>query len=176
MDQRIRLTKKILKDSIIEILKTKSIDKITIKEVCEYAQINRTTFYKYYSDCYSLLDEIEQDFLNSIRDHLKDYKENTLEMLLELLKNDNGFSKVFLLNNVDKSLAEKIFSIPEISYSFMSTIKQTSININLEKMLLFIYAGAYEVIVDWIRHDFDMSAKELSQMIISFINPLLMSA
>lgn len=37
-------------DSFKQILNTKSIDKITVKEVCELSDVNRQTFYNYFTD------------------------------------------------------------------------------------------------------------------------------
>ena len=45
-NQRVRLTKRLLQDSLIELMKTKTIYKISIKEICELAEVNRSTFYK----------------------------------------------------------------------------------------------------------------------------------
>ena len=63
-NQRIRLSKTMLKNALIELLKTKNIEKISIYELCGQAQINRTTFYKYYGSQYDLLADIENDVFN----------------------------------------------------------------------------------------------------------------
>ena len=51
-DQRVMLTKRLLKDSLVSLLKEKTIFKITIRELCDTAGINRSTFYKYYDSQY----------------------------------------------------------------------------------------------------------------------------
>ena len=61
-NQRIRLSKKMLKDALIEILQTSNFQNLSITEICSKAEINRTTFYKYYSNERDLYDEIESDF------------------------------------------------------------------------------------------------------------------
>ena len=48
-DARIRYTQRILKESLLALLKQKPINKITVKEVCELAELNRATFYAHYS-------------------------------------------------------------------------------------------------------------------------------
>lgn len=55
-DRRVKFTKMFLKESLIDLLEEKSIFKITIKEICEKADINRATFYAHYSDQYNLLE------------------------------------------------------------------------------------------------------------------------
>ena len=73
-NQRIRLSKKMLKDSLIRLLREKNIQQITIQEICQEAQINRTTFYKYYGSQYELLDDIERDVFRELEARLIDYE------------------------------------------------------------------------------------------------------
>lgn len=54
----IKLTKKLIKNSFLELLKVKSLDKVTVTEIVESCEINRNTFYYYYSDIYDLLEDI----------------------------------------------------------------------------------------------------------------------
>lgn len=57
-DARVRYTQKVLKDSLLRLLEKKPINKITVKEVCELAELNRATFYAHYTDCFALLESI----------------------------------------------------------------------------------------------------------------------
>jgi len=43
---------------MLKLLQEKSIDKITVKDICEMCEINRNTFYYYYSDIYQVLEEL----------------------------------------------------------------------------------------------------------------------
>lgn len=56
-----KLTKKVIRNSLLELLKTKSLDKVTVREIVETCEINRNTFYYYYSDIYDLLEDIFQE-------------------------------------------------------------------------------------------------------------------
>lgn len=57
-DHRVRLTKMLLHDSMLELMKDRPAGKVTVKELCEKAGVNRATFYAHYPDTYALLDEI----------------------------------------------------------------------------------------------------------------------
>ena len=70
-DARIRYTQRILKESFLILLKQKPVNKITVKEVCEMAELNRATFYAHYSDCFALLESIEQELLEAFQKSLK---------------------------------------------------------------------------------------------------------
>ncbi|WP_306663957.1 TetR/AcrR family transcriptional regulator [Robertmurraya korlensis] len=73
LDRRKRYTKMVLKESLMNLLKQKPISSITIKEVCELADINRSTFYAHYSDQYELLYSIEEEFIEGMVHTLSQY-------------------------------------------------------------------------------------------------------
>lgn len=62
-DRRIAMTKRLLKAALIELLKEQDIYHISIRELCERADVNRTTFYKYYGSQFDLLTDMEKDML-----------------------------------------------------------------------------------------------------------------
>lgn len=58
-DRRVKRTKKLLRDSLFTLLQQKSINEITVTELTEVADINRATFYFYYTDIFDMLDQIQ---------------------------------------------------------------------------------------------------------------------
>ena len=50
-DHRVRLTKLLLREAFLDLLVEKPVAKITVKELCEQANVNRATFYAHYRDC-----------------------------------------------------------------------------------------------------------------------------
>ena len=63
-DIRVRRTKKLLRKGVAELGKTKSVNKITVKELTDLIEINRGTFYLHYKDVYDLVDSIEEELCN----------------------------------------------------------------------------------------------------------------
>ena len=59
-NRRTIIKKKILKDSLIELMQTKHISNITIKEICDLSDMSRSTFYLHYQDQSALLEDIEK--------------------------------------------------------------------------------------------------------------------
>lgn len=66
-DIRVRHTKERIRKAFFQLLKQKRFSKITVTEVCQIAEINRTTFYKHYLDMYDLLRKIEDDILDTTK-------------------------------------------------------------------------------------------------------------
>ncbi len=54
-DRRTQMTKRMLRDNLLELLEHQNIQKISVRALCEQADINRSTFYKYYKSQYDLL-------------------------------------------------------------------------------------------------------------------------
>ena len=70
-NQRIAITKRMLKESILEILKKKDLDAINITELCREAGINRATFYRHYEIPRDVLMEIQRDLYHELRQQMK---------------------------------------------------------------------------------------------------------
>ncbi|MBR6525914.1 MAG: TetR/AcrR family transcriptional regulator [Clostridia bacterium] len=62
-DARILHTRKALRNALLSLLPEKSVDTLTVKEVCEKANVSRATFYKHYKDCFDLLKQMESCML-----------------------------------------------------------------------------------------------------------------
>lgn len=79
-----KFTRQAIMYSLLKLLQEKSIDKITVKDICELCEINRNTFYYYYSDIYQVLEELlkfetekslkeDQKYESFYKDFLKRY-------------------------------------------------------------------------------------------------------
>ena len=62
-DRRTLKTRKVIYNSLMELLTQKELHKVTVQEISEMADINRTTFYKHFLDVYDLYDKLEQEIL-----------------------------------------------------------------------------------------------------------------
>lgn len=75
-----RRTKHLFKDALIRLLETESFACISVKDIVETAEYNRTTFYNHYYDKFDLLDDLTQELLDgfaeSVRNSFKHYHTN----------------------------------------------------------------------------------------------------
>ena len=67
IDRRVKYTKMVLRENLLELMKTKPVSKISSSELCRQADINRNTFYAHYSSPEDLLSSIEQELYNEIK-------------------------------------------------------------------------------------------------------------
>ena len=66
MDIRIEKTRNSIINAFLELRSKKAIEKITIKELCEKAMINKSTFYAHFPDIYALSEYLEAQVTNDI--------------------------------------------------------------------------------------------------------------
>ncbi|MBO5574611.1 MAG: TetR family transcriptional regulator, partial [Clostridium sp.] len=57
-DRRVVRTKKAIRNAFARLVSRKPLGEITVKELSEEADINRKTFYNYYSDIFQVMDEV----------------------------------------------------------------------------------------------------------------------
>lgn len=167
-NQRVKLTKQLLKNSLIELMHTKPIGKITIKEICENADINRSTFYLYYTDQYALLKEIENELIAHAQEHLEKIDSNTgslkyLEALLSYIEEHADIFRTLLCHQESLS-----FQSAFIETSFLNLKLNLSLNCS-ESVAGYVYnyliMGCLSMIKQWIEANFDMTSKDMANLI-----------
>lgn len=62
LNRREAYTLRVIRETFISMLQKKNVEKISVGELCEQADINRSTFYRHYADVYALLDEISEEY------------------------------------------------------------------------------------------------------------------
>ena len=70
MDIRVKKTKRAIQNAFIELLREKPVEKITVKEIAERAEINKTTFYAHYETLDALTDQMEQQTVQMVTEQM----------------------------------------------------------------------------------------------------------
>lgn len=171
MNQRIALTKRLLKTSLTEMLQTQSIYQISIRELCQKAGLNRSTFYKYYGSQFDLLSEMEQDLLCSIEDVLQSQagsSEYLVEQILVYLEKDIEFVRLLINSNVDPQFPEKLLYLEPIR-RMSEELRAGMTEEEYEYFYCFILHGAYELVHKWINKEQRESPARIAALIFQFL-------
>lgn len=114
MDARIRYTKKIIRETFVSLLGQMPISKITVKEICEKAEINRATFYKYYDNPYDLMDKIEKETLDSLEARINSRASDSLVDIFRIVLTDiseqSSLYMTLFSENGDEMFKKRLFS------------------------------------------------------------------
>lgn len=67
-NRRRRASRDAIENTFIELLQTKSLNEITVSDICKKAGLNRSTFYANYMDIYQLADTIRETLEDNLND------------------------------------------------------------------------------------------------------------
>ena len=87
MDLREKKTKRNIRNAFIEVRCQKALERITIKELAEKAEISKATFYLHYKDIYDLSDALQKEVIQNVLTDIKDPQivlTNTEQFTIEL--------------------------------------------------------------------------------------------
>ena len=74
-EKKRKKTEKQIEDSLLQLMKEQTFETISIRQLIDLAEVNRSTFYRHYLDKYDLLEKMEDRLL----DDLKSYYQESLE-------------------------------------------------------------------------------------------------
>ncbi|HIS25724.1 MAG TPA: TetR/AcrR family transcriptional regulator [Candidatus Pullilachnospira intestinigallinarum] len=66
MDKKVAKTKKSIINAFLELRSKKALEKITVRELCEKAEINKSTFYTHFKDIYDLSEYLETQLVDQV--------------------------------------------------------------------------------------------------------------
>ena len=152
-DARIRYTQSVLKQALLSFLKEKPINKITVKEVCERAGLNRATFYAHYSDCFALLESIEEDLLEAFQQSLKLVDSFDVTALIEaiytMIERQQEACRVLIFQNVCPNVLRRMISLARgESIAYWKQHLRHITEAELEMLYTHLSNGLMHVVVD----------------------------
>lgn len=172
--RRTRLTRSILRDSLVELMQKESIHKISIKQICEAADVNRTTFYAHYCDRYELLEDVEREMAKGLKAEIdKVDGDNELERQLErffkyIIDNIERF-RVLLRDCRDNTFA---LGLADLSIKrFVSDEKFVKMKEDAKEFIYqYIITGSMNIIEKLIKNEIDKNPKEIARMFRTVVN------
>lgn len=173
-DRRVKYTKMVLKDSFINLLEKKDISQITIKEICEDADINRATFYSHYNDQYDLLRKIEDELLENIKSYLEELvqKDNTMnavksaEKIFEYLKENAKLCKLLISERGDFSFQKQMMMLVYHIIVNELTDNRKITKEDAEYVYSFTITGCVGIVQKWFDDDMKKSPHDIAEMVI----------
>ena len=171
-DKRVQKTKKALKEGLIHFINIKPYNTITVKELTDYCDLNRGTFYIHYTDIFDMVNQIENElfdeFTNILNRHPINTKDDTpTELLIELyqfIEANKDLTSVLLGKHGDFSFFNQ----------FKVILKQTCIqhwqilfNQNHKYYDLFftyLVSGCFGIVELWLNNEIEMTPEELANV------------
>lgn len=181
MDQRVRYTKMTIRKTFFEKLKEKPIDRITVSELCKCADINRTTFYKYYENAYDLLDKLEGEIMDELSSRIEEAGAtnfiDTLRITLTTIREDEATYHLLFESCEDSEFRARLFhlcyeenmrTIDRIFHSYTSTQK--------DWIYHFIAEGCNGILQQWFQSGMEASVEEVVSFICGLVKGINQTA
>lgn len=172
-DRRITMTRKMLKEALIELLKEKDIYHVSVRELCDKADVNRTTFYKYYGNQFDLLTDMEKDMLDYLSQTIKsntEEPEKIVSSACSYLEKNIEFSRLIFNNNVDPDFASKLFAMESLKKQTLQKFYDSKNETELEYIYQFLTCGIFSLIHLWLNKEVRESPEAFARMVMRMLH------
>ncbi len=181
LDFRVQRTYKLLIDAMMNLLKEKSFDDITVGEICEKAMVRRATFYRHFEDKYEMFSFVIRQLLDQFKEENRMEYEQKQPQTFYIAMIDYCLQFVEQHEEVLGSLMESKSS--RVLLEIMSEEIEQDILVRLRmdekagvllpakpELLAVVITGALVYTVQWwLLHNMDMPRKELVDVFTSLI-------
>lgn len=183
-DLRTIRTKKRIKDAFLDLMRTIGLEKITVQDLTQAARINRSTFYLHYKDKLDLLDQIEEEVLNTMREItggvptiLKETKDFSHEQpvsrvirLLTFVYENQQFFKLILCEKGDPSFIYKMGDV--IRNELTKSGIKNQLLVPEHYVIAFVTGVQSSLIGEWINRGMKESPEEFATLITHFLKDI----
>ncbi len=161
IDRRVLKTKKAIRNAFAELLSEKDFNAITVKDITNKADINRKTFYNYYSGVYQVIDEIENELIGIFDSAVNDIDfheamknpQPIFEKLTAIINSDIEFYGYLMKMDGNVSLVSKISDLLKIKVKDAFG-KQVSVSEQkLELIVNYTIKGMISAYQEWFNSD-----------------------
>lgn len=168
-DARVRVTKEMFHRALLSLLRETPIGKVSVKELCEKAGLNRGTFYLHYAQPSDVLKEIENDFIEENMATFDSYWENQRDIgmmtrIFTCIMEHKDVSRILMSDNGDFQFQKSLLDlcregiIDEWQKEFPEYEREC-----LDFLLDYVFSGSIRLICNWIDDDRGLSIAAFAQ-------------
>lgn len=180
-NRSVKRTKKMIRLAFIELLgEKKSFENITVSDICDRANICRSTFYYHYDDVYFVAEEFENELIEKLTLYFVEIEEQTakeyelcIKKVIEFLKENEEIYRKAIVSSDVKYFVEKLKLIMSKKVFEESTSLPFSTN-EKEKyaQIRFLSNACVDIMVDYFKGNIKLTLDEVGDLIINFLNNL----
>lgn len=171
LDRRVRRTKALLLKGLMQLMEAKDIKDISVKELSDLVDINRSTFYLHYNDIYDMLNQIETELFlefNEILDRTMPDSlayisaQATLFEIFSFLERHRDAVKTMMGPHGDLAFVNRMKNLVQERLS--NALNSNQAHYDYAYIESFIVSGCIGVIQTWLNHPTPKSPEEMSVM------------
>ncbi len=173
-DRRVKYTTMMLKGALVQAMQKEHISKISVKSLCETADVNRSTFYAHFEDQYALLHSVEQEVLDNIKQYLEkqDFNDKrpvsfqVLNRILEYVKENADLFKALLSENCEPGIQREIMNFSQVISFQMNKRYDKRVR---EYLTVFGITGCVSLLQKWLQDGVVESTTQISEIILQML-------
>ena len=178
----VKRTKRAFENSFTELSKQYPYNKITVKMLCDHAELSRNAFYFHYKDNNDLLRSIEDDVVNEIVSLLEtiekiDFPENvfvSVESLINIFDERRDTVLMLFDKNYSISFTTKVSKIySDFNFKYFCRFHKNDKKIKYDFFYMFLSSGFYGILRYWLENPELMSKEEVTQLTYMLIKRLM---
>ena len=171
-------SKKMIRQAFLELLQEKPCEKITVTDIAQRADLNRSTFYAHYPEVQGLIEEIEDEIVSRSMQLLSEVTcQNIfqdpkvfLQILVQPVEENKKLYQLLVqsdyagrqLHKINEAFAAYVLNSPEIPESLRNS-KYFAVRIN------FFIGGIINTYCQWLTGELDCSLDDIAEGIARMI-------
>ncbi|MCU7558233.1 TetR-like C-terminal domain-containing protein [Macrococcus capreoli] len=167
-DRRVSKSQKVIKEAFIALLDKQSFESITVQGISDLADVNRSTFYAHYLDKFDLLDKLEDEYIDKIRNEIEDVDRSNAYTVYDVMKSlinhideDMTFYKMMFMLDKDSGIERKLYLLLNEHLNKFMKRKETIGGIPFDYFMSYITGAGIALIKYWILDTNKISSEDL---------------
>lgn len=178
-DRRSRRTKNIFKTHFISLVKEKGYKMVTVTDLVQRADYNRSTFYEYYLDKEDFANQLVNEKLTLLREafiqpfnikqsvqynSIDNDKQNTF---FQHIYENRDFYQLLVVSDTIPNLNDRFLEEFKLIFSNIQYFDSEGKSIEIKQYNSYKMYGSYGVLLEWIESEFNESIEEISTNLLS---------
>lgn len=170
-DLRVIKTRKLIYQTLLDLMKEKTFEEIKVSDVCSKAMINRSTFYAHYEDKYELLidflsnlkEEFARELNESCKENLsiREYYIRLISLFLDHIDSKRDVYNSIMVNNRSSIMMDILLSV--VNDDILKRFKENDINLKVptEVISKFYLGGVINIGMEWLSNSNKYTKEEI---------------
>jgi AcrR family transcriptional regulator len=169
-DRRVKRTKKALRDALLSLLEKKPITEISVTELTTLADVNRATFYFYYTDLLDMLQQIQNEAYQSFKEVISESTPSITtiegftdyaESLITYCKEHETLVKFIIKNDTNNQLYKQIQTL--MLNNIPNSKEVFDVNNPARYSTNYILNAMVGIMIDWMDEGMKIPPRELAE-------------
>lgn len=170
-DLRVIKTRKLIYQTLLELMREKTFEEIKVSDICSKAMINRSTFYAHYEDKYELLvdflSNLKEEFAHELNESCKEnlsireYYIRLISLFLDHIDSKRDVYNSIMVNNRSSIMMDILLSV--VNDDILKRFKENDINLKVptEVISKFYLGGVINIGMEWLSNSNKYTKEEI---------------